>query len=551
VRDRRQPERYSPPDFRSNFSLSITDDDPRTVREAVNSEDSKLWKKAMVEEMDALDKNEAWDIVELPTGRKSVGSKWLFKKKFNAQGKVEKYKARLVAKGYSQVEGIDFGEIFSPVAKLTSIRFILSIPATFDLEVEQMDVKTTFLHGDLEEEIYMKQSEGFVVKGKKELVCKLKKSLYGLKQSPRMWYQKFDTYILGLGFVRSRDDHCVYSKQVGNHFIYVVLYVDDMLLVGNNMDVIKEVKSQLSSKFDMKDLGAANFILGMEIKRDRANRKLWLNQRKYVETILQRFNMHGSKSVKVPIPIGVKLSADHCPKTQEEEEDMSHVPYASAVGSLMYAMVCTRPDIAHAVGVLSRYMSKPGKEHWTTVKRVFRYLRGTTSYGLCYQGRPRLDRVVDIHGFVDADWAGDLDHRRSTSGYVFNLFGGAISWMSKRQAVVALSTTEAEYMAATHASKEAVWLQRLCSGIGLVQQAVRLDCDSQSAIFLAKNPTYHSKTKHIDVQYHFVRDMVEEKKVLLEKVDTLKNVADSLTKSVSTKKFSWCRVIMGIVALDC
>jgi phosphoribosyl-AMP cyclohydrolase len=301
----------------------------------------------------------------------------------------------------------------------------------------------------------------------------------------------------------------------------------------------------------MKDLGAANFIMGMEIKRDRANRKLWLNQRKYVETILQRFNMHGSKPVKVPIPIGVKLSADQCPKTHEEEEDMSHVLYASAVGSLMYAMVCTRPDIAHAVGVLSRYMSKPGKEHWTTVKRVFRYLCGTTNYGLCYQGRPGLDRVVDIHGFVDADWAGDMDRRRSTSGYVFNLFGGEISWMSKRQVVVALSTTEVEYMATTHASKEAVWLQRLCSGIGLVQQAVRLDCDSQSAIFLAKNPTYHSKTKHIDVQYHFVRDMVEEKKVLLEKVDTLKNVADSLTKSVSTEKFSWCRVTMGIVSLDC
>jgi hypothetical protein len=198
----------------------------------------------------------------------------LFKKKFNAEGKVEKYKARLVAKGYSQVEGIDFGEIFSPIAKLTSIIFLLSIVVSFDLEVEQMDVKTTFLHGDLEEEIYMKHPEGFVVKGNKELVCKLKKSLYGLNKSPRMWYEKFDTYILGLGFVRSKVDHCVYSKQVGNHFIYVVLYVDDMLLVGNNMDVIKEVKLQLSSKFDMKDLGAAKFILGMEIKRDCANRKL-------------------------------------------------------------------------------------------------------------------------------------------------------------------------------------------------------------------------------------------------------------------------------------
>jgi hypothetical protein len=203
-----------------------------------------------------------------------------------------------------------------------------------------------------------------------------------------------------------------------------------------------------------------------------------LNQRKYVETILQRFNMHGNKPVKVPIPIGVKLFADQCPKRHEEEEDMSHVLYASAVGSSMYAMVCTRLDISHAVGVLSKYMSKQGKEHWTSVKRVFRYLRGTTSYGLCYQGRPGLDRVVGIHGFLDADWVGDLDRRRSTSGYVFNLFGGEISWMSKRQVVVALSTIEAEYMEATHASKEAVWLQRLCSSIGLVQQAVRLYCDS-------------------------------------------------------------------------
>jgi hypothetical protein len=229
---------------------------------------------------------------------------------------------------------------------------------------------------------------------------------------------------------------------------------------------------------------------------------------------------------------------------------MSCVPYGSAVGSLMYEMVCTRLDIAHAVGFLSRYMSKPGKEHWTTVKRVFRYFPGTTSYGLCYEGRPGLDRVVDIHCFVDADWAGDLDRRRSTSGYVFNLFGGAIRWMRKRQVVVALSTTEDEYMAATHASKEAVWLQILCSGIGLVQQAIRIDCDSQSAIFMAKNPTHYSKTKHIYIQYHFVRDMVEEKKVLLMKVDTLKNFADSLTKSVGTEKFSWCRGSMGIVALD-
>jgi len=195
--------------------------------------------------------------------------------------------------------------------------------------------------------------------------------------------------------------------------------------------------------------------------------------------------------VKVPIPVGVRLSAEQCPKTQEEEEDMSRVPYESAVGSLMYEMVCTIPNISHAVGVLSKFMSKPGKEHWTTVKRVFRYLRGTSDYGLCYQGRPGLDRVLDIHGFVDVDWARDMDQRISISGCVFNLFGGAVSWMSKKQSVVALSTTEAEYMAANHASKEVVWLQRLCSSMGLVQGTIRIYCDSQSVIFLPRNPAYN------------------------------------------------------------
>eukprot|EP00253_Pinus_taeda_P023158 PITA_23158 len=262
--------------------------------------------------MTSLHKNEAWALVELPAGRKPIGSKWVFKKKTNAEGKVDKYKDRLVAKGYSQVSGIDFGDIFSPVAKVTSIRLLLYVVAAFDFEVEQMDVKTAFLHVDLEEEIYMKQPEGFAVKGKKEL-----------KQS------------------RS----CVYFKLIGDRVIYLVLYVDDMFLVGNDKEIIQDLKTQLSSKFDMKDLGAANYILGMEIKTDR-----------------------------------VRFSTEQCPKTQEKEEDMSRVPYVSAVGSLMYAMVCTRPDIAHAVGVLSRFMSKLGKEHWTTVRRVFRYLRGTSDY---------------------------------------------------------------------------------------------------------------------------------------------------------------------------
>jgi hypothetical protein len=230
----------------------------------------------MDEEMAALDNNEAWDLVDFSTERNPIGRKWVFKRKLNAEGKVEKCKARLVVKGYSQVDGIDFGDIFSPVAKLTSIIFLLSIVVAFDFDVEHMDVKTTFLHGDLEEEIYMKYTEGFVVKGNKEIICKMKKSLYGLKQSPRISYKKIDTYMLRLGFTRSKEDHCVYFKLIGDHLIYLVLYVDDMLLIGNK-DIIQDVKTQLSYKFDMKDLGASNFILGMEIKRDQKKRKLGLN----------------------------------------------------------------------------------------------------------------------------------------------------------------------------------------------------------------------------------------------------------------------------------
>ena len=239
------------------------------MKEAVDLEDGKLWKEAMVDAMESLHKNEAWDLVELPAGRKSICSKWVFKKKTNTEGKVEKYKARLVAKGYSQVLGIYFGDIFSLVSKVTSIRLLLYVAASFDFEVEQMDVKTTFLHRDLEEEIYMKQHEGFAVKGKKELVCKLKKSLYGLKQSPRMRYQKFDTFIQGLGFTKSKVGHYVYFKLIGDRVISLVLYVDDMLLVGNDKEIIQDLKTQLSSKFNMKDLGSTNYILAWKLKEIR------------------------------------------------------------------------------------------------------------------------------------------------------------------------------------------------------------------------------------------------------------------------------------------
>ena len=326
-----------------------------------------------------------------------------------------KYKARLVAKGFKQQHGIDFDEIFSPVVKMTTLRSVLALVAREDMELVQMDVKTTFLHGDLHEELYMRQPEGFVVTCKEHLVCKLRKSLYGLKQAPREWYYKFHTFMLSQGYKRSNIDHCLYTKRATDgSLLILILYVDDMLLAGQHSDELAALQSKLNDTFDMKDLGDANHILGMRIKRDRSKRLLYLSQTEYIAKVLKRFNMEEGKALTTPLPPYVKLSLDDCPKSDEQRAEMAKVPYSSAVGSLMYAMICTRPDIAFAVGVVSRYMSNPGKKHWEAVKGLMRYLKGTKDLGICFGGEDA--RVL---GYTDSDYAGDMDKRRSTSGYVF------------------------------------------------------------------------------------------------------------------------------------
>ena len=442
---------------------------PQTFLEANNSSDKEKWKKAMDEKMQSLVKNHTWKLARLPKGKKEIGCKWVYAQKegFPSKNGI-RYKARLVAKGYAQKEGIDYNEVFSPVVKHSSIRILLALVAQFDMELVQMDVKTAFLHGDLEEEIYITQPDGFKVVGKENWVCKLNKSLYGLKQSPRQWYKRFDQFMIGQNYTRSNFDHCVFSPVVKHSFIrillalvaqfdmelvqmdvktaflhgdleeeiyitqpdgfkvagkenwvcklnkslyglkqsprqwykrfdqfmigqnytrsnfdhcvyfrklqdgsfiYLLLYVDDMLIASRNQGEICKLKAQLSKEFEMKDLGEAKKILGMEIARDRHRGTLCLTQKQYLKKVLQRFSMsEKTKPVSTPLAPHFKLSALQCPKTEEEREYMSKVPNSNAVGSLMYAMVCTRPDISHAVGIVSRYMHNPGKEHWQVVK---------------------------------------------------------------------------------------------------------------------------------------------------------------------------------------
>ncbi|GJU79718.1 retrovirus-related pol polyprotein from transposon TNT 1-94 [Tanacetum coccineum] len=379
----------------------------------------------------------------------------------------------------------------------------------------------------------MPQPEGFKQKGKENLVCRLNKSLYGLKQAPRCWYRRFDYFIRSLEYNKLHADPCAYFKGLENNdFIILLLYVDDMLVAGPNKDRINKLKAQLAREFEMKDLGPANKILGMQIHRDRVSRKSWLLQKSYVKKILQRFNMQDCKPISTPFPTDVKLSSKMSPSSEKERMKISRVPYASAMGSLMFAMICTRPDIAHAVGVVSRYMAEPGREHWEAVKRILRYIKGTPDVALCFG-----DSDLIVTGYVDSDYACDLDRSKSTTGYVFTLSGRTVSWVSKLQSVIAMSTTEAEYVAAAQANKEAVWLKMLLEELGYKHEKITLFCDNQSALYLARNPTFHSKTKHIRVQYHFVRVKVEKETVDMQKIHTDDNVANYLTKAISGDKF--------------
>ncbi|KAE8686500.1 cytochrome P450 71A9-like [Hibiscus syriacus] len=483
----------------------------------------RQWEFSMKDEMDSLMSNQTWELAELPPGKKALHNKWIYRIKEEHDGS-KRYKARLVVKGFQQKEGIDYNEIFFP--KTVYNQTVLKIVAAENLHLEQLDVKTAFLHGDLEEEIYMRQPEGFIETDKKNLVCRLKKSLYGLKQAPRQWYKKFDSFMSSSGFTRCQADHCCYIKRFDNSFIILLLYVDDMLVAGSNMQEIINLKQKLSKQFAMKDLGAAKQILGMRIKRDTKSGTLMLSQAEYINKVLSRFNMQDAKPVSTPLGVHFRLSKDQSPKTEEERAHMVKVPYASAIGSLMYAMVCTRPYIAHAVGAVSRYMNNPGKVHWEAVKWILRYLRGTTNKALCFKGGDMI-----LTGYVDADLAENVDIRRSTTGYVYTLGGTAVSWVSQLQKIVALSTTEAEYVAVTEASKEMVWLQSFLEELGKKQENNILYCDSQSAIHLAKNPSFHSRTKHIQLRYHFIRSLLEDGILKLEKISGAQNPADMLTKT--------------------
>jgi len=482
------PDRYSV----SLHYLLLTDaGEPECCSEAMQGNNSIEWELEMKYEITSLQKNKTWSLIKFPEGKKALQNEWVYRLKEESDGR-RRYMARLVVKGFQQKQGIDFIEIFFPFVKMTTIRVILSIVVAENLHLEQLDVKTAFLHGDLEEDIYMTQPKGFEVPVKENLVCKLHKSLYGLKQAPRPWYKKFNEFMRNSRFSRCDMDHCCYVKKYTNSYVILVVYVDEMLIARSSMAEINKLKQQLAKTFEMKDLGPPKQILGMRILTNRSEGILKFSQEKYIHKLLDRFYLEDSKTRNTPLGSHLKFSKKQSLQTDEEKCYMSSVPYASTVGSLMYAMMCTIPDIAHAVNVVSRFLSNPVKEHREGVKWILRYLKGTLEMCLCFR-----KSNLTLQGFSDADLGEDFDTKKSTTGYIFTLGGTAMSWKSKLQHRVALSTTEAEYIAISEAAKEMIWLKNFLNELGKEQDIVSMLSDNQGAISLAKNPVFHSRCKHI------------------------------------------------------
>ncbi len=542
TRTRAAPELYGDPVL--NFMVDESND-PATYEEAMMSPDSNKWLEAMKSEMESMNENQVWTLVDLPNDRKAVENKWIFKRKTDADGNVTIYKARLVAKGFRQIQGVDYDETFSPVAMLKSVRILLAIAAHYDYEIWQMDVKTAFLNGDIEEELYMMQPKGFVDPKDADKVCKLQRSIYGLKQASRSWNLRFDKVIKEFGFVQTFGESCVYKKVSGSSVSFLVLYVDDILLIGNDVELLKSVKSYLNSKFSMKDLGEASYVLGIKIYRDRSRRLIGLSQSTYLDKILKKFKMDTSKKGFLPMLSGIKLSKTQAPATSKDREAMDLIPYASAIGSIMYAMLCTRPDVAHAISLTSRYQSDPGNEHWTAVKNILKYLRRTKEMFLVYGGEEELVAKC----YVDASFDTDPDDSKSQSGYVFVMNGGAVSWRSSKQPVVAGSTTEAEYIAASEAAHEAIWMRGFINELGVVPNAMdpmTIYCDNNGAIANAKEPRSHKSLKHIQRRFHSIREHVAEGVVKICKIHTDLNVADPLTKVIPRAKHDQHQNSMGV-----
>src|SRR6266852_8333127 len=402
------------------------------------------WRATCQYEIDTLTKNGTWTLVDLPMGRKAVRSKWVFKRKIDMR-----YRMRLVAKGFTQIFGLDYNETFFPVAQFESLQLLLVLATLEDWEIHQMDVKSAFLNGLLDEEIYMEQPEGFIDPDHPDKVCLLNKAIYGLKQASRAWNQQFHGVLLDLGFSRTHSDAGVYHRQDDGGTAIIILYVDDITILGDSLNNINKIKSALSNHYEMTDLGEIDSYLGVNIKPDRSERRLEIDQSRYVLEIINRFGLSDANPARTPLPSGAE---DYLKKYDGHASAVDIKLYQQVIGSLLYVQIGTRPDISFAVSRLAQYASNPSAQHLNLAKYVLRYLKGTSDLKLVYLGA----LGNELYRYFDSSWGDNPDDRHSTASYVFLLADATISWSSCKQKTATQSTTEAEYMALADTGNQAV-----------------------------------------------------------------------------------------------
>lgn len=506
-----------------HFILNISADlEPTFYHQAVKFPE---WRQAMKEEIQALEANNTWILVPLPEGKKPIGSKWVYKVKRHADGTIERHKARLVAKGYNQQEWVDYLDTFSPVANMVTVKAILALATIQKWHMHQLDISNAFLNGELSEEVYMSLPLGYNKHStSSNLVCRLTKSLYGLKQASRQWNVKLTSTLVDLGFKQSKADYSLFTKGQGNNFILLLIYVDDILIAGPDISIITEFKTLLSTHFKLRDLGKLKYFLGLEVAQSKHG--LFISQRKYTLQILEQAGNLASKPTIIPMEPNIKFS-----NTDDTNVDPSS--YRRIIGQLLY-LTTTRPDITFAVHKLSQHVSKPNNEHMQAAHRILRYLKNAPGQGLFYSSTNPLT----LKSFSDSDWGTCKTSRRSITGYCVFLGNSLISWKAKKQATVSRSSCEAEYRAMATLACELMWLQNLFKDLHLdLKTSTVMYCDNQAAIHIATNPTFHERTKHIEIDCHFIRDQVTCGAIKLLPVDSEDQIADIFTKPLPQRPF--------------
>ncbi len=542
--------------------LAYTNDLPRNYKEAMQRPDAEKWKEAIEVEMKNLQDNKVYEVVKREQASQNdknvLKTRWVFTIKMKDDGTIDKYKARFVACGYSQEYGVDFEETFAPVGKYKTLRILLALTNILDYEIKQMDVVSAFLNAELNEVLFIEQPDG-LTEGH-DCVWKLKKAIYGTKQAPHEWNKEINKYLVSSGFKRLSTDTCVYSRITKNgNYVFLFVFVDDIIIAYHRSDESEwsKYKNNLMNRYKMKDLGDVKWLLGMRVRRNREKKEILLDQQQYIAKKVDEFNMKDSKPCTTPEERGIVLNIPTDEELEKEQEKVKDLPYRKLVGSMLYAAIGTRPDIAHAVQQISKYNNKYTTKHWLAGKRIIRYLN-TTNEETClkYSGvggtrSVKLDdkdiRVnlpnISIDAYCDADWGGDRDDRKSTTGWIIKLNNNTISWLVKKQQTVAISSAEAEYMAIASVAQEVIWIKQFLSELFYVSMDHLLNkcvihTDNMSALAISKNDVHHERTKHIDIKYHFIREGLTHKVYEINWISTTEQLADIFTKAIHGPQFT-------------